>query len=38
MRSCAGIVDVGLTIPTFLVLIIVAISIHSAMTIGRWRW
>src|SRR5258708_23399269 len=30
-----GIVDVGLTIPTFLVLIIVAISIHSAMTIPQ---
>jgi peptide/nickel transport system permease protein len=42
-----GIVDVGLTIPTFLVLIIVAISIHSAMTIEQmalvvaalaWLW
>jgi peptide/nickel transport system permease protein len=42
-----GIVDVGLTIPTFLVLIIVAISIHSAMTIPQmslviaalaWLW
>jgi peptide/nickel transport system permease protein len=28
-----GVVDVGLTIPTFLVLIIVAISIHQAMTV-----
>jgi peptide/nickel transport system permease protein len=42
-----GVVDVGLTIPTFLVLIIVAISIHSAMTIEQmalvvaalaWLW
>jgi peptide/nickel transport system permease protein len=42
-----GIVDVGLTIPTFLVLIIVAISIHSAMTVPQialvvatlaWLW
>jgi peptide/nickel transport system permease protein len=42
-----GIVDVGLTIPTFLVLIIVAISIHSAMTVDQmalviallaWLW
>src|SRR5713226_5333396 len=42
-----GVVDVGLTIPTFLVLIIVAISIHSAMTIPQmalviaalaWLW
>jgi peptide/nickel transport system permease protein len=42
-----GIVDIGLTIPTFLVLIIVAISIHSAMTIPQmalviaalaWLW
>ena len=42
-----GIVDVGLTIPTFLVLIIVAISIHQAMTIQEmalvvaalaWLW
>jgi len=42
-----GIVDVGLTIPTFLVLIIVAITIHSAMTIEQmalvvaalaWLW
>jgi peptide/nickel transport system permease protein len=42
-----GVVDVGLTIPTFLVLIIVAISIHQAMTIGEmalvvaalaWLW
>src|SRR5437588_604318 len=30
-----GVVDVGLTIPTFLVLIIVAISIHTAMTIEQ---
>ena len=42
-----GIVDIGLTIPTFLVLIIVAISIHSAMTVDQmalviavlaWLW
>jgi peptide/nickel transport system permease protein len=42
-----GVVDVGLTIPTFLVLIIVAISIHSAMTVDQmalvvaalaWLW
>src|SRR6266851_2682884 len=42
-----GIVDIGLTIPTFLVLIIVAISIHSAMTVPQmalvigalaWLW
>jgi peptide/nickel transport system permease protein len=42
-----GVVDVGLTIPTFLVLIIFAISIHSAMTIEQmalvvaalaWLW
>jgi peptide/nickel transport system permease protein len=42
-----GVVDVGLTIPTFLVLIIVAISIHSAMTVEQmalviaalaWLW
>src|ERR1700716_4198716 len=42
-----GVVDVGLTIPTFLVLIIVAISIHSAMTVPQmalvvaalaWLW
>jgi peptide/nickel transport system permease protein len=42
-----GLVDVGLTIPTFLVLIIVAISIHSAMTVPQmslvvaalaWLW
>jgi peptide/nickel transport system permease protein len=42
-----GVVDVGLTIPTFLVLIIVAITIHSAMTIEQmalviallaWLW
>jgi peptide/nickel transport system permease protein len=42
-----GIVDVGLTIPTFLVLIIVAISIHTAMTVPQmalvvaalgWLW
>ncbi len=42
-----GIVDIGLTIPTFLVLIIVAITIHSAMTIEQmalvvaalsWLW
>src|SRR5438477_2354430 len=42
-----GVVDIGLTIPTFLVLIIVAISIHSAMTIPQmalviaalaWLW
>jgi peptide/nickel transport system permease protein len=42
-----GMVDVGLTIPTFLVLIIVAISIHSAMTVPQmalvvavlsWLW
>jgi peptide/nickel transport system permease protein len=42
-----GIVDIGLTIPTFLVLIIVAISIHSAMTVQQmalvvaalaWLW
>jgi peptide/nickel transport system permease protein len=42
-----GIVDVGLTIPTFLVLIIVAISIHTAMTVQQmalvvaalaWLW
>src|SRR5262249_34409166 len=30
-----GVVDVGLTIPPFLVLIIVAITIHSAMTIEQ---
>lgn len=42
-----GMVDVALTIPTFLVLIIVAISIHSAMTVPQmalvvaalaWLW
>jgi peptide/nickel transport system permease protein len=42
-----GLVDVGLTIPTFLLLIIVAISIHSAMTVQQmalvvaalaWLW
>jgi peptide/nickel transport system permease protein len=42
-----GLVDVGLTIPTFLVLIIVAISIHSSMTVPQmalvvaalaWLW
>jgi peptide/nickel transport system permease protein len=42
-----GVVDVGLTIPTFLVLIIVAISIHAAMTVDQmalviaalaWLW
>jgi len=42
-----GVVDIGLTIPTFLVLIIVAISIHSAMTVPQmglvvaalaWLW
>jgi len=42
-----GVVDVGLTIPTFLVLIIVAITIHSAMTVEQmalviaglaWLW
>jgi peptide/nickel transport system permease protein len=42
-----GVVDIGLTIPTFLVLIIVAISIHSAMTVEQmalviaalaWLW
>jgi len=42
-----GVVDVGLTIPTFLVLIIVAISIHSALGVTQmalvvsalaWLW
>src|SRR5918912_2294173 len=42
-----AVVDIGLTIPTFLVLIIVAISIHSAMTVPQmalvvaalaWLW
>jgi len=42
-----GAVDVGLTIPTFLLLIIVAISIHTAMTVPQmalvvaalaWLW
>jgi len=45
--SVRGLVDVALTIPTFLVLIIVAISIHSAMTVPQmalvvaalaWLW
>jgi peptide/nickel transport system permease protein len=42
-----GMVDVGLTIPTFLLLIIVAISVHTAMTVPQmalvvaalaWLW